>query len=102
MNLDEIFEDARRISLEFGLTASFRLYIDSEFFIQIYINLAKNKINMALVLRNERCYGFDAEGGRYHLHPTEDPNKHIFIEEKISLRDFVMKSLKFAEDKGLI
>lgn len=56
---------------DFSLIA--RIGLSSEIFIQIYINTRKQKINLALVISDNRVYGIDKEGGFYHEHPFENP-----------------------------
>lgn len=76
--------------------------IDNDLFIQIYGNKLKNKLNLALVFKNRRLYGFDSEGGIYHCHPLDDPDTHDFVDEKKSIHDFVMESMEFLEQKELL
>ncbi|MCD6401345.1 MAG: hypothetical protein J7L73_05385 [Anaerolineales bacterium] len=81
---------------------SLQLLIDNDLFIQIYGNKLKNKLNLALVFKNRRLYGFDSEGGIYHCHPLDDPDTHDFVDEKKSIHDFVMESMEFLEQKELL
>lgn len=112
MNLKDVFEQASDVANEFNLTLveldrtnntiSLRLYIDNELFFHIYTNQAKSKLNLALVLKGERLYGHDAEGGKYHLHPFGEPDKHVFTAGIKPIREFVLESLKFLEEKNLL
>jgi hypothetical protein len=76
--------------------------IDNELFIQIYGNAQKDKVNLALVFKNRRLYGFDSEGGEYHCHPLDAPDEHIFVDETKSIKDFVQESMKFLEEKEIL
>ncbi len=62
------------------VTLLLRIGFTQEMFIQIYANVSKEKINMALVVAGERIYGIDKEGGYYHEHPVENPSLHIEAE----------------------
>ena len=83
------------------VTLLLRIGFTQEMFIQIYANVGKEKINMALVVAGERIYGIDKEGGYYHEHPFENPSLHIEAEQ-IDIEDFVVKSLEFLRRKNLI
>jgi hypothetical protein len=83
------------------VTLLLRIGFTQEMFIQIYANVSKEKINMALVVAGERIYGIDKEGGYYHEHPFENPSLHIEAEQ-IDIEDFVVKSLEFLRRKNLI
>jgi hypothetical protein len=71
-------------------------------FIQIYGNTLKEKLNLALVFKNRRLFGYDSEGGKYHCHPIDSPDEHIFVDEKKSIQDFVRESIEFLEAKEIL
>lgn len=54
------------------------------------------------MFKNRRLYGHDSEGGKYHCHPFDNPNGHIFIEHRKSLQDFVQESLRFLEENEML
>ncbi len=81
---------------------SLKLVIDNELFIQVYGNTQKEKLNLSLVFKNRRLYGYDSEGGKYHCHPIDAPDEHIFIDEKKSIQDFVRESMEFLEEKEIL
>lgn len=78
-----------------------RIALTQEVFIQIYANLKKNKMNMALVVGSERIYGIDKEGGFYHEHPFKNPALHT-NSEQTEIEDFVIKSLELLKIINLI
>ncbi len=112
MNFEDVFKQASEIAYEFSLslveldrtknTLSLRLHIDSELFFHIYASQAKNKLNLALIFKGERLYGHDTEGGKYHLHPFGEPDKHIFTDRVKPMREFVLESLKYLDEKSLL
>lgn len=112
MEISRIFEEAKKVADRYNLKLteidrteniiSLKLLIDNELFIQIYGNSNKDKLNLALVFKKRRLYGYDSEGGRYHCHPLNDPEEHIFIEHKKSIQEFVQESMKFLEEKDLL
>ena len=92
----------RILSLDFtDITLISRIGFSFEIFIQIYINVRKDKVNMTLVVADERIYGIDKEGGIYHEHPFENPALHIPTEQ-IEIEDFVVKSLEILKGMKLI
>ncbi len=92
----------RILSLDFtDITLISRIGFSFEIFIQIYINVRKDKVNMALVVADERIYGIDKEGGIYHEHPFENPALHIPAEQ-IEIEDFVVKGLEILKRMKLI
>ena len=63
------------------ITIFSRIGFSHEVFIQIYINIKKQKTNLALIVAGDRVYGIDNEGGGYHEHPFGDP-KLILIRNR--------------------
>jgi len=59
----------------------------------------KKKFNLALIVKDERLYGFDSEGGYYHEHPCESPETHLKMK---NLEEFVIESLKILKEKKLL
>lgn len=60
------------------------------------------KVNLALIFKNRRLYGFDSEGGKYHCHPLDAPDEHIFVDGIKSIEDFVQESMRFLEEKEIL
>ena len=99
MNLSDVQTLVKKAADEFGLsikmydqtakTINLRIIIDREVFIQIYANIKKNKLNLALLLHGNRLYGADKEGGVYHLHPFSDPTTHVMVKTEKSILEFV-------------
>ena len=90
------------LSLDFtDITLISRIGFSFEIFIQIYANVRKDKVNMALIIADEMIYGIDKEGGIYHEHPFENPSLHIPT-ELIEIEDFIMRSLEFLKRLKLI
>lgn len=112
MELNKIIEEANKAADQYSLkileidrtdnTINLKLPIDNELFIQIYANAKKNKLNLALVFKNRRLYGYDSEGGKYHCHPFDNPDGHIFIDARKSIQDFVQESMRFLEERDVL
>jgi len=81
---------------------SLNLLIDNDISIQIYGNAKKDKLNLALVFKKKRLYGYDAEGGKYHCHPFDNPDEHIFVNEKKSISEFAQEAMGFLEEKDIL
>jgi len=79
-----------------------RIEILPTIYVQIYQNVRKDKLNMVLVLGNDRIYGVDGEGGFYHEHPLEAPSSHVPIEERLEIEEFVVKCLHILKDRGVL
>lgn len=112
MEIKKVVDEVKVAAHEYGLEIleidqteniiSLKLIIDNEFFIQVYGNEGKNKLNLALVFKKRRLYGYDSEGGQYHCHPFDDPDGHIFVNIKKSINEFVSESMRFLEEKNLL
>ncbi|MFH1563612.1 MAG: hypothetical protein ABIF11_09420 [Nitrospirota bacterium] len=112
MKIDRIIEEAKDVTGKYNLhfveidrtenIISLKLLIDNEIFIQIYGNIEKNKLNLALVFKKRRLYGCDSEGGKYHCHPFDNPERHIFVDKRKSIQNFVQESMKFLEECDLL
>lgn len=112
MEINRIIEEANEVADRFNLkiieidrtdnVISLQLLIDNELFIQVYGNTEKDKLNLALVFKKRRLYGYDSEGGKYHCHPFDSPEEHTYVEERKSIRDFVQESLRVLEEKDIL
>lgn len=114
MEISGIIEEAKDVADKYNLELveidrtdniiSLKLLIDNDLFIQIYGNAKRDKLNLALIFKNKRLYGYDFEGGKYHCHPFDDPDGHIFVDERksISIQEFVQKSMRFLEENNLL
>jgi len=90
------------LSIDFtDITLIARIGFSLEMFIQIYVNTKKDKLNMSLVVADERIYGIDKEGGFYHEHPFRNPSLHIETKQ-MSIEDFVIKSLEILRRTNLM
>ena len=104
----EVYDFARKYKLQFveldrtDNIVSMRLLIDNELFIQVYGNAVKDKLNLTLVFKKRRLYGYDFEGNKYHYHPFDNPDDHIFIDERKSIEEFIQDSMKFLEENELL
>ena len=112
MKINRIIKEASNIADRYNLQlveidrtdniVSLKLLIDNELLINIYGNAEKDKLNLALVFKKKRLYGYDSEGGKYHCHPFDNPDGHIFVDEKKSVPEFTQESMKFLEERGIL
>lgn len=108
--IEDLIQTINDVSYRYGLkllyidftdiTLISRIGFSSEIFIQIYVNSKKDKLNMSLIVTDERMYGIDKEGGFYHEHPFEDPLLHIEA-KSMNIEDFVIKSLRILKKLNL-
>lgn len=68
-------------------------------FILIFL---KEKMNLALVIKDTRIYGIDKEGGFYHKHPIENPDLHIPTDKGISIEEFILESIEILRNIGYL
>lgn len=112
MKISRIIEEANELADRYNLKLveidktdniiNLKLSIDNELFIQIYGNAKKNKLNLSLIFKKRRLYGYDSEGSKYHYHPFDNPDEHIFVEDRKSIQAFVQESMKFLEGKDIL
>ena len=108
--IEDLIQTINDVSYRYGLkllyidftdiTLISRIGFSQEIFIQIYANSKKDKLNMSLIVTDERMYGIDKEGGFYHEHPFEDPLLHIEA-KSMDIEDFVIKSLRILKKLNL-
>jgi len=84
------------------VTMMVRIEIVPSIFIQVYRNRKKNKLNMAMVLGNNRIYGVDSEGNILHEHPIQNPQSHLPTDYKMGVEKFVLYCLNFLQEKDLL
>lgn len=112
MKIDAIIKEVSEAAAQYGLElleidrtdsiTSLKLIIDNDLFIKIYGNIEKNKLNLALVFKTKRLYGYDSEGGKPHLHPFDNPDNHIFTDRPLAVQEFVSDSLRFLEEREIL
>lgn len=112
VKLDDVTAEAKAVTLAESLhlvevdrtnyAIKLRLTIDREIFIQIYANETSDKLNLALIMQNKRIYGFDREGGFYHLHPFLNTHQHIPASSPKRITVFVKESLELLTESGLL
>ena len=69
MDVDSVIKEAHTIARDFGLKlriiditdniVNIKISLDTDLFIQVYANQLKDKLNMNLILKNRRLYGYD-------------------------------------------
>ena len=84
------------------VTLMARMEILPTVYLQIYRNIKKDKLNMTLVLGNDRAYGVDSEGLVYHEHPAEDPTRHVPMGDKLEIEEFVVRCLNILKDRNIL
>lgn len=112
MEINKIIEEANTVADKYNLklveidktdnVISLKLVVDNELFIQIYGNVERDKLNLTLVFKQRRLYGYDSEGGKYHCHPSDSPDRHIFVDNKKSIQEFIEESMGFLEENELL
>ncbi len=108
--IEDLIQTINDVSERYGLkllyidftdiTLISRIGFSLEIFIQIYANSKKDKLNMSLIVTDERMYGIDKEGGFYHEHPFENPLLNIGA-KSMDIEDFVIKSLEILKKLNL-
>ncbi len=58
------------------LTLSLRLHIRPDLFVQAFLGELSGSLYLALIEGGQRIFGIDREGGEWHLHPYDAPDKH--------------------------
>ena len=109
--ISEIIKSIQDITERYGLkilyldftdvTLISRIGFSYKIFMQIYVNVKKEKLNMALIVAGERIYRMDKEGGFYHEHPFENPSLHI-SSKPLDIEDFVIQSIEILKMMNLI
>ena len=110
--MNDYIHEVENIAEQYGLqitsldatdvTLMVRMEIMPSIFIQIYRNVKKNKLNMALVSGNDSIYGADSEGGIPHEQPIEQPWSHNQTEKEPELEAFVLKCLLYLQERNII
>jgi len=57
-------------------TLSLRLHIRPALFVQAFLGELSGSLYLALIEGGQRIFGVDREGGGWHLHPYDAPDKH--------------------------
>ena len=68
------------------LTLSLRLHIRPALFVQAFLGESSGSLYFALIEGGRRIFGIDREGGEWHLHPYDSPDKHAPLPESLGPR----------------
>jgi hypothetical protein len=78
-------------------TATVRLEIDTEFFVQVFLSERSSRPSLALIGTSGRLYGRDRERGKWHRHPFGLQYVHEATHEGMSSHP-VMQFMAEVED----
>jgi len=70
-----------------------RLDLDEERFIDVFFNSRSQRVDLAVIERGRRLFGYDNLGG-WHRHPVEAPERHELCAEP-DLEAFVHEAASF-------
>ncbi len=103
-SIDELYRTVQDISSRYGLVIYYfdltditllsRFGLSQDVYIELYGNLEKRKLNMALIISGNRVFGIDKEGGLYHTHPFENPMLHVPC-QPVEIEDFIIRSIEY-------
>lgn len=79
------------------LTLSLRLHIRPTLFVQAFLGESSASLYLALIEGGRRIFGIDREGGEWHLHLYDIPDKHEPLSEGLGPRP-LLKFLARVED----
>ncbi|MDO8444693.1 MAG: hypothetical protein Q7T53_01075 [Deltaproteobacteria bacterium] len=90
---------------ETGHTVKYRLVIEEDLFVQVYVNVENDTVGYVLVNKGQRIYGRDAIEGKWHRHSFEDPLGHDFSADgskKVSVKEFLMEVQELLDREMLL
>jgi len=117
MSTDTVEREARRTAAKWAFVRrvemmdktdaaiKLRLHIDTDCFVQIYVNTRKQLTSYTMVFNRARILGRDCEGGLWHRRLPAMPNEHDFSPEgqrPVSLDEFLKEAQQVLQDKGLL
>jgi hypothetical protein len=79
------------------LTLSLRFYIRPALFVQAFLGQCSGSLYLALIEGGRRIFGIDREGGEWHIHPYDSPDKHEPLPEGLGPKP-LLKFLARVED----
>ncbi len=77
------------LNIDDNIIVKSRIFLIDASFIEIYYNFENGKTSFSLIRNNKRIFGVD-NLGFWHIHPFDNPKKHIKSKE-IKLEDFLGK-----------
>lgn len=63
------------------VTLSLRLLISPTLFVHVFAGDETGALYFALILNNQRVFGIDRVGGKWHVHPYKTPEEHVSLAE---------------------
>lgn len=115
--IKKVISEIEEVSIEFPFikrhvrmdetehTVKYRLVIEEDLFVQVYVNVENDTVGYVLVNKGQRVYGRDAIEGKWHRHSFEDPLGHDFSAEgpkKVSMKEFLMEIQEILDRERLL
>jgi len=85
-------------------TVKYRLIIEEDLFVQVYVNIENDTFGFVLINKGQRIYGRDALEGKWHRHTLEDPLDHDFSaagSKRVDLQEFLIEVQEILERENL-
>lgn len=85
-------------------TVKYRLIIEEDLFVQVYVNIENDTFGFVLINKGQRIYGRDAIEGKWHRHTLEDPLYHDFSaagSKRVDLQEFLIEVQEILERENL-
>lgn len=86
-------------------TVKYRLVIEEDLFVQVYINIENDTFGFVLINKGQRIYGRDAVEGKWHRHTFENPFGHDFSaagSKKVNLQEFLIEVQEMLDSENLL
>ena len=75
-------------------TVKYRLIIEEDLFVQVYVNVENDTVGFVFVNKGQRIYGRDSICGKWHRHTFENPLGHDFSSagcKRVNLKEFLIE-----------
>jgi hypothetical protein len=73
------FVQTLQVGQETDFTLSLHLYIRTDLFVQVFVGEISGSLYLALIEQERRIFGIDLEGGKWHIHPSEQAHEHHLL-----------------------
>ncbi len=68
-----------------------RVFLITQSFLDVFYNQGTGKFSFALIEDNQRTFGADNAGDKWHWHPPENPADHVPSDVEITFEEFLAR-----------
>lgn len=68
-----------------------RVFLINQSFLDVFYNQKTGIFSFALIKNNQRVFGADNAGDKWHWHPADNPESHVLAAREVTFQEFLKR-----------